>query len=498
MDFLTILIVEVKRRKEVQVNTTTITRKLAEFWMPNLLACEDFSSYLQFVNQSIKDIKPDAVRRNLEEFDDRLKNQVPKDWRLKEYRSRTVITLAGKVKYLRRIYIEPSGICHAYLDEVLGISSRKRIAPDAFIWIALTAADISFRKTADRFCELTGAKISPWTVMNIVHTEGALILEEMLSCALDALSSVDSGDLISQDVLYIEFDGIYIPLQKIHHEPRKPRWRYEHDRHKQSFELKSACVYAGKNDKGQRGGLIHFVSDKTPKYFWPLLSATIGTKYLLDDVEKVFTSSDMAAWCKSHSLDDYFSYADITHHLDAYHVNREIAKTFGFESQSKYFRGLIYKGRKKRLFKDLSRVIAHATPKDKDKYIHLLNYLKSNQAFLSKGLKPSMGTMEGTNAHVYAARMKVWGGAWSRRGALAMALIRARLASGFELIAPKYDEAMYSDAQIRKRHLWELKQHRFACFIPESSGHGYAPQEYAKLNCLGIHMKPWLYGILRN
>jgi hypothetical protein len=360
------------------------------------------------------------------------------------------------------------------------------------------ASDISFRKTANRFYELTGAKISPWTVMNIVHTEGKLILEELLNQVPDALSSVDSGDLISQDTLYIEFDGIHIPLQKSHHEPLKPRWRYEHDRHKNSFELKSAVAYAGKNKKGQRGGLVHFVSDRAPKYFWPLFGATVGTKYLLEDVTQIFSSSDMAAWCKNHSLDNYFSSADITHHVDAYHVNREVAKTFGFGTQAKWFRNLIYKGRLKRLHKDLSRVIAHATFKDKDKYIYLRNYLKSNEEFLSKGLKPSMGTMEGTNAHVYAARMKVWGGAWSRRGALAMALIRARLASGLELITPKYNEVMYSSSHIRRREKYAESQRSFNFQVPESTGDGYAPQEYAKLNCLGIHMKPWLYGILRN
>jgi hypothetical protein len=480
------------------MNTTTITRHLAEFWMPNLLSCEDFFSHLQFVNQSIRTIKPDAVRQNLEAFDDSLVDQVPKDWRFKEYRKRTIITLAGKITYIRRIYLEPSGICHAYLDEVLGIFSRKKIAPDAFIWIAHTASDISFRKTAKRFYELTGAKISAWTVMNIVHTEGKLLLEDMLNRAPDILRGVDSGDLISQDVLYIEFDGIHIPLQKSHHEALKPRFIYERTRHKKSFELKSAVAYAGKNAKGKRGGLIHFVSDKAPQYFWPLLSATIGTKYLLEDVEQVFSSSDMAAWCKNNSLDDYFTSADTTHHVDVYHVNREVTRAFGFDNQAKWFRGLIYKGRLKRLFGDLSRVIRHASPKNKEKYLSLRNYLRSNKEFLRKGLKPSMGTMEGTNAHVYAARMKVWGGAWSRRGALSMALIRAQLASGLELITPKYDEAMYSKAQIKRRKDYEESQRSFNFFVPDSVGEGYAPQEYAKLNCLGVHMKPWLYGILRN
>jgi hypothetical protein len=119
-----------------------------------------------------------ALRYELEAFDKALVADVPATWRFKEYRRRTIITLAGKVTYLRRVYIEPSGICHALLDEILGIRTRFRLAPDAFLWIAKMASDISYRKTARAFYERTGAKISHWLVMAVVHEEGTLILED--------------------------------------------------------------------------------------------------------------------------------------------------------------------------------------------------------------------------------------------------------------------------------------------------------------------------------
>lgn len=49
--------------------------------------------------------------------------------------------------------------------------------------------------------------------------------------------------------------------------------------------------------------------------------------------------------------------------------------------------------------------------------------------------KESMGTMEGANAHVGAARMKGRGMSWSRKGAEAMCLVRCALAEGRPLVA---------------------------------------------------------------
>ena len=54
-----------------------------------------------------------------------------------------------------------------------------------------------------------------------------------------------------------------------------------------------------------------------------------------------------------------------------------------------------------------------------------------------------MGTVEGTNAHVGAARMKGRGMSWSRKGAEAMCLVRCALAEGRRLVAPKFP-AFYS------------------------------------------------------
>jgi len=475
----------------------TITEMLSQFWMPHLIACEDIFEHLEYVDQSMKDIRKKALKKNLQEFDDLISRDIPSGWRFKEYRRRTIITLSGKITYLRRIYTEPSGICHAYLDEVLGIRTRRQLAPDAFLWVAKTAADLSFRNTAKTFFERTGAKISHWLVMSVVREEGALILRELYDeIAREKKGIEPTGTRYSQETLYVEFDGVHIPLQKSFHEPLKPRWQYESERQKHSFELKSAVAYAGKDKKRRRVGVVHLALDEQPEAFWPLLSARIAQDYDPEDVAVLNASSDLAGWCKNHALAEGFPSAHINHYLDPYHVNREVKRAFGSTKQASHMISLIYARKTKRLVRDLSRVIASAKKgKERKKYLKLLDYLQNSMEMLRLGVRNNMGTMEGTNAHVYAARMKVWGGGWSREGAQAMALIRARLASGKELITPTPDNVFFSDEQTRRRHHFEKRASLKSTWTPkESAGQGWEPPQ-GKV-ALTTHLPSRYYGLL--
>jgi hypothetical protein len=101
----------------------------------------------------------------------------------------------------------------------------------------------------------------------------------------------------------------------------------------------------------------------------------------------------------------------------------------------------------------------------------------------------TLGTMEGTNSKVYAARLKVWGCAWSVRGALAMMRIRATLASGLDLVAPAYD-AKLTDREKSRIDAWRARPFPVA----ESVGHGYEPPQGSV--ALSTRMAPAMYAAL--
>jgi hypothetical protein len=475
-----------------QSSKRDIVNRLSEFWLPHLMSCEDLFTHLKYVDTSMKEIRSEALRKELESFDTLLSKEVPKGWRFKEYRRRTIITLAGKITYLRRIYVEPSGICHALLDEVLGIRTRFQLAPDAFLWIATMGADVSFRKTAKAFYERTGAKISHWLVMSVIHEEGRLILEEAYELAFGKKDEKGNGMLVSQDLVFVEFDGISIPLQKTTHEQKRPRLEYEKNRKKRSFEMKVAVAYAGKDEKGRRGGVVHFCADEPASCFWPLLNAKIGSVYNTADIEHLYTSSDAAGWCKNNGVELGVRNEDRSHHLDRFHLNREIRRAFGKTKAASHFINLAYERRTKRLKRDLQLVINRA--KDKDRYLALQSYILSNIDLIKAGAGPSMGTMEGTNAHVYGARLKAWATSWSRHGAYSIAAIRAYIASGVPLIAPKVNNALLDDPQISRRQKYEEGLLEYNVHVPQKEGKGWeSPQGSIVLT---TRMAPHLYGVL--
>ena len=89
-----------------------------------------------------------------------------------------------------------------------------------------------------------------------------------------------------------------------------------------------------------------------------------------------------------------------------------------------------------------------------------------------------MGTMESTQAHLYAARMKAFGGGWSVRGASDMARHRSCVFSGDSLPMPKVNQRLSKQDITRREKAWINIQSRIgfgAADVLESVGEGYEP-----------------------
>ena len=139
-----------------------------------------------------------------------------------------------------------------------------------------------------------------------------------------------------------------------------------------------------------------------------------------------------------------------------------------------YLYDLLSKRKYKRFICVLEKIVARCTEYFRSDYECFLKDAKHSILLLKKYGKTTLGTMEGTNAKVYAARLKVWGCAWSKRGALAMARIRATIFSGQELICPGYDS--WKTPKEKKR-ISESFAKISADFIAPFVGRGYLPPQ---------------------
>ena len=85
--------------------------------------------------------------------------------------------------------------------------------------------------------------------------------------------------------------------------------------------------------------------------------------------------------------------------------------------------------------------------------------------------------MEGTNAHVGAARLKGHGRSWSRAGAEAMCLIRCAIMTGRALVAPPA-RAWFTEQELAAE---AASLPKYASQVPMTSGRGWEPPQLPKL-----------------
>ena len=240
-------------------DTTFCIDTLAELFYQNLLETEDFGANLRYAGRLVPYVMGKAFEKSLERFDDKLKAEIPGNWKLIDKRKRTLITLHGEITYRRRIFLDEYG-CRRYpMDEILGIASYQKIEPAAFEWIVRCAADISYEKTARSFERASTVVITRQTVMRCVHKEGELLAKRD--------EATGSSPLIATPVLFCEFDGLHVPLQSETKGPARPRRTYKEQYVKKSMEMKVGVFYAGKQ-KNRRLFPVHWAGGSSGADFF--------------------------------------------------------------------------------------------------------------------------------------------------------------------------------------------------------------------------------------
>lgn len=447
--------------------TSDIADALATYFLPRLAACEDFDSFEAAVASSTRDLAANCLRDCIEGFDAQLAASPPRGWRVHERAPRTLVTLLGEVTYERAVFHDRAGCRRALADELLGIPRRARLSANAFLWIARTAAELSYRKTAAAFEAMSGTRVSHVTVMNVVHAEGALLK-----------GAARQGPPVSCAEVFLEVDGVHAHLQAGEHAlPALPRGIYEQARQTRSFELKMACLYAGKRDgadgRTERVNLDVTCADACPDDFWDAVWDMVRSDYDEGDLEVVNVGADGAGWCGPDGLAGRVpDGVDVRHFLDAFHVLQAVCRAYPEGAAREKAKQLAYRGRAATLARG-TRLVMGSVPDGarRRRLGELARYLESNAASI-RARHPSMGTMEGTVGHVAAARIKGRGRSWSRRGAEAMCLIRCAIAVGRPLVPPPKD-AFYTrrEAAAERRRLASFA----AGSVPEASGSGYEP-----------------------
>lgn len=449
------------------ITPSAVADAMASYFMPMLRGVEDLAAFERVLAQGSRSLAARCMGECIEAFDRGLVADRPRGWSVHSRERRTLLTMVGPVEFERTCFTDEFGRRRLLADELLGIAPRCSLSPGAFVWVVTAAAELSYRKTAAAFAEATGGSLSHVTVMNAVHREGEL---------LKRLGR--EAEHVSCPELFLEVDGLWVHLQRPdHRDVALPRGIYEQARKTVSFELKMACLYAGKRrlpgGRVERVNLDVTCADAPAAEFWEAVWQMMCDDYDERDIERVCLGADGGSWCGPDALRELMgSGVEVGHFLDLFHLMQAVVRAFPEGAAREKARQMAFRGRASALSRACSK-IASGLPEGprRRKLRELASYAAGNAAAISAD-RPSMGTMEGTNGHVAAARVKGQGRSWSRRGAEAMVLVRCALACGRPLVAPARGPFFtQAEGAARDRALARST----ASSVPESVGEGWEP-----------------------
>ena len=407
---------------------STLVAAIADYFYLALKATEDFDSFCRTAREGMREAAVAALAECVERFDLEVASQVPRTWKLRGKPSRTVITMLGKVTYSRRLYRDEHGRNRYPTDEILGVPKRRRLTSDVFLWLVTRAARVSYRRTAADFAEVSGVGVSAMCPWRAVQQEGELIRSRLGSSPSRGISQAD---------VFAECDGIYVAMQSPERRAEAiGRFFYEQSRSKRSVELKVGCVYAGKRmvgKRGTRGNVALFATVGTADEMRAGMRATVAADYDLSDIECMHYASDAGGWCLSSGLEGIGG--SYEQGLDLYHVMRHVHRAFPEGSGREHLVSLALRRRPEAFAAAVDRMMPLVCDAGRrEKMRECRDYVAGHAELLRGG--GSLGTMEGTNAYVWAKRMKSFGCSWSRRGAGNMALVLCRVCASRELELP--------------------------------------------------------------
>ena len=377
----------------------------------------------------------ELTRIQLENYDEELaRGRDKKVYRDKGKRSTTVKTVYGEVCYSRRVYEKrQEGEKKEYvylLDEAMQMEKIGLLSTNLAEKIAMTAAESSYRVTAETISSTCGQSVSHGGAWNLVQRLGEKINKEESY----AVKQMEAGEALGKEmllVLFEEMDGVWLSMQDEKHQKMKKQ------------EMKVFTMYEGwKEQDGGRSSLVNktmLAGMEKSGEFHAKREALIEKKYAADEIVQRVLNGDGGGWVK-----EPYDPETIVQ-LDRYHVYQEILRKIGDKKAQKEIREL-FDSEKPDEMLEYIKIYADSvagdekTDKRRKKALELYKYLSNNREGLipwqKRGIEipaapagivyKGMGVQESQNCTVITLRMKHRRMRWSVNGANNMAKILYR------------------------------------------------------------------------
>ena len=386
------------------------------------------------------------------------------------WRARTLVTRLGEVRVRRRLYRGPDGTAHFLLDEHLGWPPGQAATPAFAALVVDWATDLPFRTAARRVAAATAGAVSGGTAWRLLQQVAQRVTaHEAAAHATWARTAALPPPVGARvvPVLYLEADGVWVKTQ------REPA-------HRTGYELKCASVYEGwrwqagptpghpRPHYRLRGKRVychgHAQADaRAPVPFWEAVSLAASRTYDLSRIPLVVVGGDGANWLDT-ALEGF---PQAVRQRDGFHLARDAARGWGPEAGATLYQAVRAGDRATAaplLALPAPPPVARLPPppaaplpatgapggrrpappwsvdQRRRARATLAGQVATPDAATDWRLQVppacvppdarGLGTMEGTNAHLLAKRMKHKGMAWRAAGARAMAKTRELVTNG--------------------------------------------------------------------
>lgn len=363
---------------------------------------------------------------------------------VQSWRSRSVLTVCGKVSFQRPWYVCPKCGCGwSPADMGLELESRSRLSAGLSDWLTrLGASSTSFEEAAVMLEELTGLEVSGETVRRRTEEQGALLegVEQSAACQVAATREAAGQVDAAPGMMVAQTDGVMV--------------RYLDGWHEVKLGLLGGYV------DGKLVAPSYVAARQSAEEFGPRLLAEAARRGALEItgwqgpiagkglalLREVVVLGDGAHWIWNMADDHFGARTEI---VDFYHASEHVwvaAKALYGEGTRKANSWAecqidkLYEKGPKPLLRSLRRAKA---PNDQAAEIirRERGYFSSNAsrmdypAFLKRGLPIGSGAIESAARHLVQDRLKRPGARWSSDGAAAVLAVRCRLSSNRSLAA---------------------------------------------------------------
>lgn len=312
-----------------------------------------------------------SIKAYLEELDYNytISNERKRKYHIKDYRSRTILTIFGEITYSRHFFkskLDDSSFC--YVDRQLGLQKYQYFDPYIRSLVISKAAEDSISLACREINEMIGNRVSLTSKPSFLNRQSArnIILHS-------TIAESSNTPLDTPEELYILADEKWVATQS-----KEDGSKHSKNSHTKKTMVKSIVVFDGYSGTKRRT-LLHkkvFASDCENIVTQSL--DYIYNVYDISKIKRVFVMGDGAKWIKA--LPQYYKFESTTqvyYCLDKFHFKQALHHLAMNSNYEHYLLSYILSDNKK-AFNQLVDFIKSEHPKREDTITKKYDYIISN------------------------------------------------------------------------------------------------------------------------